>query len=105
MLQPSNRIAKTFQIKNPRRCGSALFRCPTLTRRHSVFVGIEGLSRAIDTLDDVETGLLVAPVQRWGRGRTVRALFFLFAAKSASIGGRGEVSIPNKKEDHFVVRV
>ena len=52
------------------------FSCPTSTRHRSVLRGIEEKTHPVDYIRDVETGPLVAPVLRWERGRTVRALFF-----------------------------
>ncbi len=51
------------------------FFCPVLTRRPSVLGRIARSSGDWEATGDVETGPLVAPALRWGRGRTVRALF------------------------------
>ena len=53
---------------------ASTFSCPGSTRRRSVLRGIEEKTPAVEYIHDVETGPLVAPVLRRGRGRTVRAL-------------------------------
>jgi hypothetical protein len=53
------------------------FQCPKSTRRRSVLLGIAAGGKVSEYIGDVKTGPLVAPVLRWGRGRTVCALFYL----------------------------
>jgi hypothetical protein len=66
--------------------------CPITTRHLSVLAGIAPKRPVLEDLSDVETGPLVAPVLRWGRGRTVRALFSLQAL--AALPGKGSSRTP-----------
>ena len=49
--------------------------CPVTTRQRSVLVGIAAIRPLPDYGSDVGVEAPVASLQRWGHGRTVRALF------------------------------